>query len=117
MLTLSLQLVAIFACCLGIGITFFPFIRRESSPLSKLLFTFTGGFFLTVLLPQNLVYVGVPVRISAWLMLGLAVFQFFRKRGELSKWAGILRTNLDSRGKSGRAQIKAPLNLVRTARR
>jgi hypothetical protein len=95
MLTLSLQLVAIFACCLGIGITFFPFIRRESSPLSKLLFTFTGGFFLIVLLPQNLVYVGVPVRISAWLMLGLAVFQFFRKRGELPKWAGILRTNPD----------------------
>jgi len=95
MFTLSLQLVLIFACCLGVGITFFPFIRRESPPLSKLLFTFTGGFFLTVLIPQNLVYLGVPVRISAWLVLGFAAFQFFRKRHELAKWAGILRINAD----------------------
>ena len=95
MFTFSLQLLVIFACCLGTGITFFPFIRRESSPLSKLLFTFTGGLFLIVLLPQNLVYLGVPVRISPWLMLGLAVFQFFGKRSEWPKWAEILRTNSD----------------------
>ena len=38
---------------------------------------------------------GVPVRISAWLMLGLAVFQFIRKRRDFGNWARLLRTNGD----------------------
>ena len=38
------------------------------------------------------------MRISAWLMLGLAIFQFIRKRRELAKWARISRSNADMQG-------------------
>ena len=34
-----------------------------------------SGLFLVVLIPQNLVYLGVPVRISAWLILAAALVQ------------------------------------------
>ena len=80
MFTLLLQLVAMFACCLSVGITLSSLVPRSSSPLSKLLLSFAGGLFLMVLIPQNLVYLGVPVRISAWLMMGLGILQLFRKR-------------------------------------
>jgi hypothetical protein len=32
-----------------------------------------GGLFLVVLIPQNLVYAGIPVRISGWLLLAAAM--------------------------------------------
>ncbi|HTD17716.1 MAG TPA: hypothetical protein VK673_21200, partial [Chthoniobacterales bacterium] len=68
---------------------------KSFSPLAKTVFTFAVGLFLLVLLPQNLVYLGVPVRLSAWLMLGAAAFQFYRCRRELRGWLRILRASTD----------------------
>src|SRR5580700_11013063 len=48
-----------------------------------------GGLFLVVLIPQNLVYLGVPVRISAWLILGAALVQVWPCR---HKFVARLRT-------------------------
>ena len=42
-----------------------------------------GGLFLVVLIPQNLVYLGVPVRISAWLLLAAALVQIWLCRHKL----------------------------------
>ena len=42
-----------------------------------------GGLFLVVLIPQNLVYLGVPVRISGWLLLGAALLQVWLFRQKL----------------------------------
>jgi hypothetical protein len=95
MFRLLLQLVAMFGCSLGVGTTLLWLVPRNASGLSKLLFSFFGGLFLLVLIPQNLVYLGVPVRISAWLMMGLAILQFVRKRRDYAKWARLLRTNTD----------------------
>jgi hypothetical protein len=50
-------------------------LPKEFSPLSKALFSLMGGLCLIVLVSQNLVYLGVPVRISAWLLLGAALLQ------------------------------------------
>ena len=95
MLTLSLQLGAIFGCCLGVGLTLFRFVPKSLPALSKLLFSFVGGLFLTVLIPQNLIYLGLPVRISAWFLVGLAAFQFYLARREWGGWIRTLRRNAD----------------------
>jgi hypothetical protein len=95
MFALSLQLVAIFGCCLGVGLTLFPFVPKSLSALSKLLLSFVGGLFLTVLIPQNLIYLGVPVRISAWFLVGLAAVQLYLGRHEWGCWIRTLRTNAD----------------------
>jgi len=95
MFALSLQLVAIFGCSLGVGLTLLPFIPKGSSALSKFLFSFVGGLFLTVLIPQNLIYLGLPVRISAWFLVGLAALQFYLRRREWGGWIRTLRTNAD----------------------
>src|SRR6201984_3806273 len=95
MLTLSLQLVAIFGCCLGVGLTLLSFVPKNLSTLSKLLFSFVGGLFLTVLIPQNLIYLGVPVRISAWFLVGLAAFQFYLARRNWGGWIRTLRRDTD----------------------
>jgi hypothetical protein len=95
MFTLSLQLVAIFGCCLGVGLTLFPFVPKSLSALSKLLFSFVGGLFLTVLVLQNLIYLGVPVRISAWFLVSLAAFQFYLARRNWVSWIQTVRTNVD----------------------
>jgi hypothetical protein len=71
-LTLFWQLFVLFACCLGIGSSLRFLFPKEFSLLNKVLFSLLGGLFLLVLVPQNLVYLGVPVRISAWLMLAAA---------------------------------------------
>src|SRR5258707_13742696 len=95
MLTLSLQLVAIFGCCLGVGLTLFRFVPKSLPALSKLLFSVTGGLFLMVLVLENLIYLGVPVRISGWFLVGLAAFQFYLARREWGGWIRTLRTNAD----------------------
>jgi hypothetical protein len=81
-ITLSWQLFVLFACCLGAGLVLRSLIPEKFSPLNKLLFSLMGGLFLIVLIPQNLVYLGVPVRISAWLILGAALIHvgIFRQR-------------------------------------
>ena len=95
MFTLSLQLVAIFGCCLGVGLTLFPFVPKSLSALLKLLFSFIGGLFLAVLLPQNLIYLAVPIRVSAWFVMGLAGVGFYLKRRDWIGWIRTLRTNAD----------------------
>jgi hypothetical protein len=95
MLTLAWQLIAIFGCCLGLGLCVRFLLPEALSPLGKTVFTFAIGLFLLVLLPQNLVYLGVPVRLSAWFALGLAAFQFYRCRGEFRDWLRIFCTNAD----------------------
>jgi hypothetical protein len=73
--TLFWQLLVLFGCCSGLGLGLRFLLPKELSLLPKFLFTLTGGFFLVVLIPQNLVYLGVPVRISAWLVLAAALSQ------------------------------------------
>ena len=95
MFTLSLQLIAMFGCCLGVGRSLRFLVPREFSPLSKVLFAFASGVFLAVLVPQNLIYLGVPVRISAWFLAGLAALEFYLGRRDWTNWIRTLRTNAD----------------------
>src|ERR1700720_1024759 len=80
--TLFWQLFVLFACCSGVGLYLRFLIPKEFSLLNKALFSFLGGLFLVVLIPQNLVYLGVPVRISAWLILSAALVQAWLCRHE-----------------------------------
>jgi hypothetical protein len=95
MFTLVSQLSVTFGCCLGVGLLLHFLLPKDFSPLAKTVFTFALGLFLSVLILQNLVYLGVPVRFSAWLVLGLAILQFYRFRRELGGWLRNLRTNAD----------------------
>jgi hypothetical protein len=73
--TLLWQLFVLGFCCSGVGLGLRFFLPNEFSLLSKTLFSLTGGLFLLVLVAQNLVYLGLPVGISAWLLLGVALVQ------------------------------------------
>jgi hypothetical protein len=95
MLTLAWQLFAIFGCRAGLGLFFHFLLPKSLSALAKTVFTFAIGLFLLVLVPQNLVYLGVPVRWSAWLAFAGALFQFYRCRCEFRGWLRILRSNAD----------------------
>jgi hypothetical protein len=95
MLALVWQLISISGCCLGFGLALRFLLPKTFSPLAKTVFTFVIGLFLIVLLPQNLIYLGVPVRWSACLMFGLAVLQFYRYRREFRAWLRILRADPD----------------------
>jgi hypothetical protein len=81
--TLFWQLFVLFACCLGVGLPLRCLLSKDFSPLNKVLFSLMGGLFLVVLIPQNLVYLGVPVRFSAWLILGAALVQVWLCRHKL----------------------------------
>src|ERR1700693_4898732 len=74
------QLFILFSCCLGVGLYLRCFLPKEFSLLNKVLFSLVGGLFLVVLIPQNLVYLGMPVRISALLLFGAALVQMWRSR-------------------------------------
>jgi hypothetical protein len=65
--------------------------------LHKVLFSWMGGLFLVVLVPQNLVYLGLPVRISAWLILGAALVQLWFCRREFGNWKRAFYSNPDIR--------------------
>jgi hypothetical protein len=97
MLILLWQVLVMFGCCLGAGSLLLFFIPRGWSPLSKAFFSFLGGIFLAVLIPQNLIYLGVPVRISAWLLFGFAALQLSRHSRRLRDWLRTLRSNADIR--------------------
>ena len=84
--TLFWQLFVLFACCSGVGLALRFLLPKEFSLLNKLLFSLMGGLFLVVLIPQNLVYLGVPVRISAWLILGAALVQVWLCRHKFVAW-------------------------------
>src|ERR1700693_3993903 len=68
------QLFILFSCCLGVGLYLRCFLPKEFSLLNKVLFSLVGGLFLVVLIPQNLVYLGMPGRISALLFFGRGVW-------------------------------------------
>ncbi len=97
MLTLLWQVFVILGCCLGAGSSLLFLIPRQCSPLSKVFFSSTGGIFLAVLIPQNLIYLGVPVRVSAWLLFGFAAFQLYRRSRRLGHWLRTLWSNADIR--------------------
>src|SRR5580704_17141651 len=62
------------------------FIPQKFSPLNKVLFSLMGGLLLVTLIPQNLVYLGVPVRLSAWPLLAAALAQVWWRRHNLVAW-------------------------------
>jgi hypothetical protein len=82
-ITLFLQLFVLFACCSGLGLSLRFLLPKEFSLLNKVLFSLLGGLFLAVLIPQTLVYLGVPVRISAWPLLAAALVQVWFCRRQL----------------------------------
>jgi hypothetical protein len=91
------QLFVLFACCSGLGLTFRSLVPRECSLLNKVLFSAMGGLFLVVLVPQNLVYLGVPVRISAWVLLAAALVQVCLCRHKLIAWIERFYANAEMR--------------------
>jgi hypothetical protein len=95
--TLFWQLFVLFACCSGIGLVFRFVLPKDFSPLNKVIFSATGGLFLIVLIPQNLVYLGVPVRISAWLVLGATLLQGWVCRHKILAWSRTYYSNVEVR--------------------
>jgi hypothetical protein len=95
--TLFWQLFVLFTCCSGIGLVFRFVLPKDFSPLNKVFFSATGGLFLVVLIPQNLVYLGVPVRISAWLVLGAALLQVWVCRHKIFAWRRTFYSNAEVR--------------------
>ena len=95
--TLFWQLFVLFACCAGVGLSLRFLFPREFSLLNKVLFSLMGGLFLVVLIPQNLVYLGVPVRISAWLILGAALVQVWLCRHKFVAWIRTFYANAEIR--------------------
>jgi hypothetical protein len=96
-LTLLGRLFVLFACCLGVGLSLHFLIPQEISLLNKVLFALMGGLFLVVLMAQNLVYLGVPVRISAWILLAAALVQWWRYRRRLVTRLRTFHSNGDIR--------------------
>jgi hypothetical protein len=96
-LLLFWQLSTLFAGCLGLGCSLHCLLPTELSLLNKLLFSLLGGLFLIVLIPQNLIYLGVPVRISAWPILTAALAQFWWCRRKLVAWTQTLYAHGDVR--------------------
>jgi hypothetical protein len=72
-------------------------LPKELSLLHKVLFSVVSGLCLVVLIPQNLVYLGVPVRISAWLILGAALVQGWLCRRKFGDWLHAFYSNADIR--------------------
>jgi hypothetical protein len=97
LLTLSWQLFVVFVCCSGIGLIWRFLFPKEFSLLNKLFFSFIGGLFLVVLVAQNLVYLGLPIRISAWFLLGSALVQVLLCRHKLLAWIRTLYADDDMR--------------------
>ena len=96
-ITLFLQLFVLFACCSGVGLSLRFLLPKEFSLLNKVLFSLMGGLFLVVLIPQNLVYLGVPVRISAWLILAAALVQVWLCRHKFVAWIRTFYSNAEIR--------------------
>src|ERR1700720_3240740 len=95
--TLFWQLFVLFACCSGVGLYLRFLIPKEFSLWNKVLFSFMGGLFLVVLIPQNLVYLGIPVRISAWLLLAAALLQAWFCRHKFVAWIRTFYSNAEVR--------------------
>jgi hypothetical protein len=87
----------LFTCCLGLGLALRFLIPKKFPLLSKGLFALLGGLFLSVLVPQNMIYLGVPVRISAWLLLGAALVPLWLSRHQFFAWIRLIGSNLEIR--------------------
>jgi hypothetical protein len=96
-LTLLWQLFVFSACCLGVGLYLRFLIPKEFSFLNRVLFSFVGGLFLVVLVPQNLFYLGVPVRVSAWIVAGATLAQGWLCRRKLVAWSRTCGSSPDTR--------------------
>jgi hypothetical protein len=96
-LTLVWQLLVLFACSSALGLALRPLVPEEFSLLNKVFFSFIGGLFLVVLISQNLVYLGIPVRISAWLLLGAALVQVWLGRHKLVAFGRVFLADADIR--------------------
>jgi hypothetical protein len=95
--TLLWQLFVLFVCCSGVGLALRFLIPKEFSLLNEMLFSLMGGLFLVVLIPQNLVYLGMPIRISAWLLLAAALGQGWWCRQKVVAWIGAFYSNVEIR--------------------
>jgi hypothetical protein len=96
-LTLVWQLFVLSACCLGLGLYLRFLLPKGLSFLHSLLFLLIGGFFLVVLVPQNLFYLGLPVRISAWLIAGATLVQGWLYRRKFIAWSRVYCSSPDAR--------------------
>jgi hypothetical protein len=97
LLTLFWQLVILSVCCSGLGLALRSLLPPDFSPLNKVLFSFIGGLFLVVLLAQNLVYLNIPVRISAWLLLSAALLPGWWSRHKFAAWSRRIYSDADFR--------------------
>jgi hypothetical protein len=95
--TLCWQIFTLFLCCSGLGLAFRFLLPKELSLSHKAFLSVVGGFSLVVLIAQNLVYFGVPVRISAWLLLGAALVQVWWCRSKFVVWRRAFCSNADTR--------------------
>jgi hypothetical protein len=96
-ITLLWQLFVLFACSLGVGLSLRFLLPNDFPLLHKVLFSLTGGFFIVVLIAQNFAYLGVPIRISAWLLLGAALVQAWLCRHNFLARLRTIYTNADLR--------------------
>jgi hypothetical protein len=95
--TLLWQLFTLAASCSAAGLALRFLVPKGFSILNKALFCLVSGLFLVVLIPQNLVYLGMPVRISAWLVLGGVLVQIWFCRRKLLTWGRTLSSGADIR--------------------
>src|ERR1700679_3126371 len=91
------QLFALCVCASGVGLFLRFFIPQKFSPLKKMLFCFVGGLILVVLVAENLFYLGVQVRISAWLFMGATLVQAWLCRRKWITWVRTLYLDADIR--------------------
>jgi hypothetical protein len=91
------QLLVIFTCCFSVGRTLQFLLPKEFSLLNKVLFSLIGGFFVAVLFAQNLVYLGVPVRVSAWLVFAAALVQVWLSRDKFIRRIRTFYENAETR--------------------
>jgi hypothetical protein len=107
------QLFVLFACCSGVGLVIRLLISKGFSLLNKFLFSLMSGLFLVVLIPQNLVYLGVPVRISGWLILALALVQVWLCRRKFGAWIHACYSNADLRTLAVVIPLVVPSDILR----
>jgi hypothetical protein len=94
-ITLFWQLFVLFACFSGLGLVFRHLLPKELSFLNKGLFCLMAGLFIGTLVTQTFIYLGMPVRISAWILLGTAFSQVWLSRRRLIAWKRALCSNAE----------------------
>jgi hypothetical protein len=95
--TLLWQLFVLVVCSSGLGLIFLFLLPQQLPVLTKTVLCGIAGFFVVILLAQNLFYLCIPIRISAWLILAAALAQFWRSRRKLTHRITAFLTNADTR--------------------